>query len=98
MVYSEGIIIAHVCISQTPVQKWQTSDILSFRQDKPKHVFIDIGGAAPANLHFNAGSKDTAEEILTKLETSSALAKGGEIAHERASRVLRSVRHAVGIA
>ncbi|KAI0309926.1 hypothetical protein OF83DRAFT_1288379 [Amylostereum chailletii] len=61
---------------KTPVQKWQTGDIQSFRQDKPKHVLIDIGGAAPINLHFNAGSKDTAEEILIKLEASRSIARG----------------------
>ena len=48
---------------------------MSAVSEKPKHVLIEVGGAAAANLHFHAGSKDTAEEILTKLETSRSLAR-----------------------
>ncbi|KAI0082484.1 hypothetical protein K474DRAFT_1655259 [Panus rudis PR-1116 ss-1] len=58
---------------KTPVQKWQTSDIISAKTDKPKHILIDIGGPSKASLHFHAGSKDTAEAILAKLESSRAL-------------------------
>jgi hypothetical protein len=43
--------------------------------DKPKHVRIEVGGAAAADLHFHAGNKDTAEEILAKLEVSRSLAR-----------------------
>ncbi|KAH8105008.1 hypothetical protein DFH11DRAFT_1883080 [Phellopilus nigrolimitatus] len=57
---------------KTPVQKWPTSDVGSSHIDKSKHVYIDIGGASPINLHFNAGSKDTAEAILEKLDASKA--------------------------
>jgi hypothetical protein len=32
-----------------------------------------VGGSASTNLHFNAGSKDTAEAIVTKLESSKKL-------------------------
>lgn len=60
--------------TQTPVQKWQTSDIQSSRIEKNKHVHIDIAGPNPISLHFHAGSKDLAEEILKKLESSKALA------------------------
>ena len=42
-------------------------------QDKSKHVLVEIGGPNPANLHFNAGSKDTAEAIAKKLEASKLL-------------------------
>ncbi|KAI0796812.1 hypothetical protein C8Q75DRAFT_802490 [Abortiporus biennis] len=59
---------------KTPVQKWQTSEILSSKIDKSKHVYIDIGGSSAINLHFNAGSKDVAEAIHTKLESSRAIA------------------------
>jgi hypothetical protein len=58
------------------VQKWQISDVTSAVIEKPKHVLIEVGGAAAANLHYHAGSKDTAEEILAKLEASRSLARG----------------------
>jgi hypothetical protein len=31
---------------------------------------IELGGAQPISLHFSAGAKDTAEEIVAKLESS----------------------------
>ncbi len=52
------------------MQKWQTSDIESSRIDKSKHVHIEMGGVSATSLHFNAGSKDTAEAIVEKLESS----------------------------
>ena len=52
------------------------SDIRSAKVEKSKHVHIDVGGAGAASLHFHAGSKDTAEAIMTKLESSRALANG----------------------
>src|ERR1700722_1443848 len=55
---------------QTPVRKWQTADIQSITIEKSKHVHIDIGGSSPTNLHFSTGSKDTAEAIVAKLESS----------------------------
>ena len=57
------------------MQKWQINDVISAEIDKSKHVLIEVGGAAAANLHFHAGSKDTAEEILAKLEASRSLAR-----------------------
>lgn len=57
------------------MQKWQINDVTSAESDKPKHVYIEVGGAAAASLHFHAGSKDTAEEILAKLESSRSLAR-----------------------
>jgi actin cytoskeleton-regulatory complex protein SLA1 len=56
------------------VQKWQTADVQSVNIDKSKHVHIDVGGSTPIQLHFNAGSKDTAESIVAKLESSKDLA------------------------
>lgn len=56
------------------MRKWQVSDIISAEIDKSKHVLIEVGGSAAANLHFHAGNRDTAEEILTKLEASRVLA------------------------
>jgi hypothetical protein len=41
--------------------------------EKSKHVHIEVGGSAPISLHFNAGSKDTAEAIVNKLQASKAL-------------------------
>lgn len=59
------------------MRKWQTSDIESAKVEKSKHVHIDVGGPDAANLHFHAGAKDTAEAIMSKLESSRALAGGG---------------------
>lgn len=36
-------------------------------------MLVEIGGPNPASLHFNAGSRDTAEAIVKKLETSKQL-------------------------
>ncbi|KAH9894467.1 hypothetical protein C8Q73DRAFT_695666 [Cubamyces lactineus] len=59
---------------KNPVRKWQTSDIHSVKLEKSKHVHIEVGGPEPANLHFHAGGKETAEAIMAKLESSRALA------------------------
>ena len=61
-------------VQRTPVQKWQTADISSVKLEKSKHIHIDLGGSNPANLHFNAGSKDVADAINTKLESSRSIA------------------------
>ncbi|KAI9001408.1 hypothetical protein BD414DRAFT_474538 [Trametes punicea] len=66
---------------KNPVRKWQTSDIQSVRLEKSKHVHIDVGGPEPANLHFHAGGKDTAEAIMAKLESSRAIASEGANGH-----------------
>ena len=42
-------------------------------KDKSKHVQAEIGGPNPASLHFSVGSKDIAEAIVRKLETSKQL-------------------------
>ncbi|EAU84759.2 hypothetical protein CC1G_00278 [Coprinopsis cinerea okayama7 len=55
------------------VQKWQTSDVLEVSSDKAKHVQIEVGGPNPVSLHFHAGSKDNAEEIIAKTESSKSL-------------------------
>ena len=61
--------------SQAPVQKWQTANLISAQvdKDKSKHVLVEIGGPNSASLHFNAGSRDTADAIVKKLETSKQL-------------------------
>jgi len=43
--------------------------------DKSKHVLIEVGGSVAASLHFHAGNKDTAEDILAKLESSRSHAR-----------------------
>ena len=43
--------------------------------EKTKHVHVEIGGPTPIRLHFNAGSRDYAEEIIEKLDKSKAAAK-----------------------
>lgn len=51
-------------------------------KDKAKHVLVEIGGPNPANLHFSAGSKDTAEAIMKKLRTSKQLSTPQETLEE----------------
>lgn len=74
------LIHAHVIspaqLPQTPVQKWQTASIQSVRIEKSKHIHIEIGGpgAEPLSLHFHGGSKDVAEAVVAKVETSRAVA------------------------
>ncbi|KAF9481963.1 hypothetical protein BDN70DRAFT_829987 [Pholiota conissans] len=58
---------------KTPVQKWQTKDVSAVSSEKSKHVRIDIDGPTPTSLHFHAGSKDNADAIMAKLESSKAL-------------------------
>ena len=60
-------------VIQTPVQKWQTKDIATVATEKSKHVSIDIEGPTPISLHFHAGSKENADAIITKLQSSKAL-------------------------
>ncbi|TFK55671.1 hypothetical protein OE88DRAFT_1652089 [Heliocybe sulcata] len=57
---------------KTPVQKWPTAAISSSKIDKSKHVLIEISDL-PTSLHFHAHSKDIAEAIVAKLESSKAL-------------------------
>lgn len=56
--------------AKTPVQKWQTIHIQTINVEKSKHVHIDVGGPNPINLHFSVGSKDNADAIVTKLQSS----------------------------
>ncbi|KAJ7507765.1 hypothetical protein B0H11DRAFT_1968579 [Mycena galericulata] len=58
---------------KTPVQKWQTIHIQNINVEKSKHIHIDVGGPKPINLHFSVGSKDNADAIVTKLESSKQL-------------------------
>lgn len=60
-------------VIQTPVQKWQTKDVTAVSSEKSKHIRIDIDGPTPTSLHFHAGSKDNADAIMAKLESSKAL-------------------------
>ncbi|ESK97599.1 cytoskeleton assembly control protein sla1 [Moniliophthora roreri MCA 2997] len=63
--------------SKAAVQKWQTADITNIAIDK-KQVTFDIGGTNPTSLHFHAGSKDNAEAIVEKLESSKALSAASQ--------------------
>jgi hypothetical protein len=56
------------------VQKWQISDVGDISVEKNKHVHIDMGGPNATKLHFNVGSRDTADAVVEKLETSRTLA------------------------
>lgn len=57
------------------MQKWPTIDVDASFIEKSKHVHIEILGASPINLHFNAGSKDVADAIIDKLDASKAASK-----------------------
>lgn len=59
---------------KTPVQKWQISDVGDISIEKNKHVHIDMGGPNATKLHFNVGSRDTADAVVEKLQTSRRLA------------------------
>ncbi|KAF9075858.1 hypothetical protein BDP27DRAFT_1415020 [Rhodocollybia butyracea] len=58
--------------SKAAVQKWPTSSVSNIHVEKSKHVHFDVEGGL--SLHFNVGSKDNSEAIVTKLESSKALA------------------------
>ncbi|CAK5275563.1 unnamed protein product [Mycena citricolor] len=58
---------------KTPVQKWQTVHVENITVDKGKHIHIDIGGPTPINLHFSISSKDQADAIVAKLNSSKEL-------------------------
>lgn len=63
---------------QSAVQKWATKDIDASYTEKNKHVHIEILGDSPINLHYHAGSKDVAEAIIDKLDSSKAASKAAE--------------------
>jgi actin cytoskeleton-regulatory complex protein SLA1 len=60
---------------KTPVQQWSTADVDASYTEKNKHVYVEILGPNPINLHFSAGGKDYAEAIIEKLDFSKAAAK-----------------------
>ncbi|KAG1754002.1 uncharacterized protein EDB91DRAFT_1043391, partial [Suillus paluster] len=59
---------------KTPVQKWQISDVEDISVEKNKHVHIGIGGPSATKLHFNVGSRDTADAVVEKLQASRTIA------------------------
>ncbi|KAG6896932.1 hypothetical protein C0992_005197 [Termitomyces sp. T32_za158] len=77
---------------KTPVQKWQTADVQNVSNEKTKHVNIEIGGTTPVTLHYHVGSKDNAEEIIAKLNSSKALSAPQLFAHDDTSQEHTSVR------
>ena len=56
------------------MRQWRISDTTSAKIDKSRHILIEVGGAAAADVHFHAGSKNTAKDIFAKLESSRSLA------------------------
>lgn len=56
------------------MQKWQICDVGDISVEKNKHVHIDMGGPNATKLHFNVGSRDTADAVVEKLEISRTLA------------------------
>lgn len=64
------------------------SSVTSVVIDKPKHVLLEItvpGSSSPLSLHFAASSKDVAEAIVSKLESSRELISGNAQAAQRQS-------------
>lgn len=59
---------------QSGVQNWSIANVENVDIEKAKHVRVDIGGPSPSNLQFHAGSKDSAEAIVSKIASSKALA------------------------
>jgi outer membrane biosynthesis protein TonB len=58
------------------------SSVTSVTIDKSKHVLLEItspGSSSPTSLHFTAGSKDVAEAIVTKLESSRDASDGPSV-------------------
>lgn len=55
---------------KTPVRQWPSTSVTVTHTDKPKHVIMDVGGPSRESLHFSAGSKDVAEDIVAKLGSS----------------------------
>lgn len=55
------------------MQKWKISDVEDTSIEKNKHVHIGVGGPSPTKLHFNVGSRDTADAVVEKLEATRAL-------------------------
>ncbi|KAG6900949.1 hypothetical protein C0993_004386 [Termitomyces sp. T159_Od127] len=76
---------------KTPVQKWQTADVQNVSNEKTKHVNIEIGGTTPVTLHYHVGSKDNAEEIIAKLNSSKALSAPQLPTHDDTSQEQTSV-------
>ncbi|KAG0709599.1 hypothetical protein DFH29DRAFT_978485 [Suillus ampliporus] len=64
-----------VCLPPfTTLQKWQISDVEDITVEKNKHVYIDMGEPNGTKLHFNVGSRDTADAVVEKLQASRSLA------------------------
>lgn len=61
------------------MQKWQTVHITHIAIEKGKHVHFDVEGPTPTSLHFSTGSRDNAEAIVEKLETSRAISMPGAV-------------------
>lgn len=55
------------------MQQWSSASVTILESDKPKHIQLEITGANATTLHFNAGSKDIAEAIIAKLESSKSI-------------------------
>ena len=70
---------------QTPVQRWETKDVVEIVSEKSKQVRIDVGGPNPTTLHFHTGSKDNADSIIARIGSSKALASAAAAADSKNS-------------
>ncbi len=52
------------------MRQWPSTSVTASHADKPKHVMLNVGGPSRESLHFSAGSKDAAEDIVAKLGSS----------------------------
>ncbi|KAK3816511.1 MAG: hypothetical protein J3Q66DRAFT_342664 [Benniella sp.] len=56
-------------VDKSPVRLWMIEDVDKVRHKK-RHVYLDIGGASPASLDFQAVSEQEAEAIFNKIQES----------------------------
>ncbi|KAG8888964.1 cytoskeletal protein binding protein [Tulasnella sp. 332] len=66
---------------KTPVQQWTSSNVSLVEIDESKAKVLNVNISSPTgdvSLQFNAGSKDTAEAIVSKIESSKRLAGGDD--------------------
>lgn len=73
------------------MQQWQSDTVTLVEIDENKHKLLNLTLSGPngeMSLQFNAGSKDTAESIVAKIESSRRLA-GGDTP-QKANGVTRS--------
>lgn len=60
--------------SQTPVQQYSLSNLSDIKSEKSKHLFLTFKGEEE-DLHFTISTKESFDEIVSKIESDRDLAK-----------------------